>query len=462
MELIGRAVANKPDYAEAHNSRANILTELGRLEDAVESYRKALDLHPGFAHARNNLGVALRELGRSQDACGCYREALARRPDYPEAHYNLGNALKDLGKVTEAAESYRWALVYRPDYTEAHRRLADVRTHGEYDHEIQAMEDLFAKDGLSDQQRMYLAFGLGKAYDDLGETDKAFGFLAEGNAIKKATLDYSRGEQESLFAATMRNFDAGLFSRLDGGGVQGESPIFIVGLPRSGTTLVEQILASHPGVRAGGELDTLSRVIATAFGLVTDGDFVDGLNKAAGREFERAGREYLTLARQRTGEGGTFTDKMPDNFRHIGMIKLMLPDARVIHCRRGAQDTCWSLFKTYFTGPGHGYAYDLAELAPYFKLYEDLMAHWHAVLPGFVYDIAYEDLVANQEGRTRALLDHCGLDWNDACLDFHRTDRPVRTASATQVRHPLHGDSLAAWKRYESHLAPMLEGLRKN
>ncbi len=229
-------------------------------------------------------------------------------------------------------------------------------------------------------------------------------------------------------------------------------------MPRSGTTLVEQILASHPDVYGGGELGDLKRIITSYFGMEDDTGFADKIRQTESEYFIGAGDEYVTSVRNHFNTDKFITDKMPGNFKFIGMIRLMLPNAKVIHCRRDPLDTCLSIFKNYFS-KSHYYAYDLTELGKYYNLYRDLMKHWHSVLPDFIYDIQYEDVVADQEKQSRALLEHCGLEWDDACLEFHRTDRPVMTASASQVRRPIYKDSVQSWKRYENWLAPLLDVL---
>ena len=230
-------------------------------------------------------------------------------------------------------------------------------------------------------------------------------------------------------------------------------------MPRSGTTLVEQILASHPKVHRAGELNYLHRVVTSRFTKIDDARFAESLNQASTGDFSGAGGEYIRMIRERADSAGFITDKMPLNFHLIGMIKLMLPNAKIIHCCRDPLDTCLSIFKNYFSFDGHYYAYDLDEIGRYYNLYRDLMRHWRHVLPGFIYDIQYENLVAEQEKQSRALLAYCGLEWDDACLEFHKTDRPVQTASSAQVRRPIYKDSVQSWKRYENQLAPLRDVL---
>ena len=484
-----KALELKPDYADVHYNLGIALHAQGKLKAAISAFREALELKPGYAEAYYNLGIALNDQGTLDEAVAAYHEAVAQKPDYAEAHNNLGNALKDqgkldqavaafrkslelkpntsethsnlgnalnsLGKMAEAVASYRQALAIKPDNAEAHRHLAGVETRSEYDNDIKAMEAAYGAPGLGDQARMHLAFGLGKSFEDLRQYEKAFGFFVTGNAIKRGTYEFSMESIEGYFECLMNLFTPDLFGKHQAAGSSDETPIFVLGMPRSGTILVEQILASHPNVHGAGELACLNRIVTSNFRGVDDPHFTGSISQASIGDFSSAGGEYIAMIRERADAERFITDKMPENFRLIGMIKLLLPKAKIIHCCRDPLDTCLSIFKNYFSGGGISYAYNLGELGQYYNLYSELMAHWGTVLPDFIYDIHYEDLVADQESQSRALVAHCGLEWDDACLEFHKTDRPIRTASNVQVRRPIYQDSVRSWKHYEDWLAPL-------
>ena len=407
------ALSLKPDYAEAHYNLGNALKDLGMQDDAAASFQKAIDFNSEFAEAHFNLGNALKELGKLNEAEASYHMALNLSPDFAEANNAIGNVLQDLGRLDDAAECYHKALKKKPDFAEANRNLANVKVFSKYDNDINAMEDAYAAPGLGDEQRMHLAFGLGKAFEDLREYEKAFGFFLTGNFIKRGTLDYSNEGVEKSFGNLMNLFSNGLLAERQRTGSSDEPPIFILGMPRSGTTLVEQILASHPDVLGGGELDYLTRTVVTNFSKINDAKFNDSVNQAGAGRFSNAGTEYMELTRKRFPEARFITDKLPYNFQLIGMIRLILPNAKIIHCCRDKRDTCLSIFKNYFTKDSHYYAYDLCELGQFYNLYSNLMNHWHSVLPGFIYDIHYEDLVSDQERNSRALIEYCGLEWDD-------------------------------------------------
>ena len=454
-----RAIALKPDYVEAYSNLGNAFCDLKRHDEGIASYHKAIALKPDYAEAYGNLGNALSDLNRHDEGIASHHKAIALKPDYAEAWINLGTIVQSLGKLDEAAECYRKALAIEPDLTEAHRHIAGLKKFTGRDHDFKAMEAAWARPDLSEDQRMHLAFGLGKASEDLQQYEAAFEFFATGNAIKRTGYDFSIKEVETQFNDLKGLFTKKLFSDHPASGTSDETPIFILGMPRSGTSLVEQILASHPQIHGAGELDDLIRTIEADFGKTGDAAFADRIKGADTGGFSRAGDKYVKKIRKQAGDAKFVTDKMPQNFRWIGMIKLMLPNARIIHCRRDPMDTCLSIFKNFFAVDGHYYAYELGELGRYYSLYRDLMTHWNDVMPDFIYDIRYEDVIADQETHTRALLDYCGLDWNDACLQFHKTDRTVHTASSAQVRRPIYKNSVRSWKNYENWLLPLSEAL---
>ena len=443
-----QAVAQSPGFAVAHNNLAVALKELGRPDEAVAASDEALRLKPDFAEAHGNRGNALQILGRIHDAEAAYREAVDHKPNFAEAHSNLGNALQELGRLDEAAAAYQRALDLKPNFPAAHRAIGAVKSYAPDDPAIGRMTALLDNPALGDDDAIQLWFALAKAHDDTGDHDRAFDAMARGNELKRNAVDFDVTAFENAAEAIIESFTAPLFERLRGAGAESDLPIFIVGMPRSGTTLVEQILGSHPDVHGAGELANMD---ALAAGLdVTDSD---------NESWRRRGERYLDAIRVHAPDSPRITDKMPMNFRHIGLIHLMLPEAPIINVTRDSRDTGLSCFKTLFS---HGveFSYDLAELGRVYRTYQRLMGHWRTVLPGRVLDIAYEDVVADLEGAARRLVDHCGLDWDARCLAFHETERPVRTASAAQVRRPLHDNSVGRWRRYEDHLGPLLDALK--
>ncbi|MEJ2452406.1 MAG: sulfotransferase [Gammaproteobacteria bacterium] len=305
---------------------------------------------------------------------------------------------------------------------------------------------------------MELAFALGKVYADLKLDAQSFEYYRQGNALKRATLDYSIGQDRELFAAIKQTVTSEFLQRHAGTGCDDATPIFIIGMPRSGTTLTEQILASHSQVHGAGELNELKFLIERACESHTQ-EFPQGLLGLNKTELSAIASTYLERLHAYAPGAPRITDKMPHNFLYLGLIHLLFPKAKIIHCLRNPMDNALSIYRALFAR-SHAYAYDLEELGQYYHLYQDLMAHWRELMPGGFYELRYEDLVSDQETQTRRLLDYCELPWEDACLEFYQTSRVVRTASLAQVRQPMHRNSVEAWRRFERQLQPFVQALR--
>ncbi|MEE8274690.1 MAG: sulfotransferase [Alphaproteobacteria bacterium] len=456
--LIGKAIAAGDAPAAYHANLGAVLRDRGETEAAVASYRRALDIDRDLAAAHNGLGGALEDGGRTADAVEAYRRAVALEPDYAEAHNNLGGALAEVGRLADAAAALRRAIALTPGYGEAHYNLSTITTYAAGDAQIALMEEVVSNSETSDDDAMRLSFALARAHDDTGDYARAFACLVEANRLKRRSIDFSITAAETAAERIIEAFPAALLGRAEG--CDSELPVFIVGMPRSGTTLVEQILASHREVHGAGELPEVGRLAAGVArrrpGSATP--FLDGVRETSPEGWRELGAAYVAAVGARSPSARRITDKMPDNHRWVGFIHLMLPKARIVHCTRDARDTCLSCFRSLFPD-GQPFAYDLAELGRYYRLYERLMAHWNAALPGRILELRYEDVVVDLEGEARRLVDFCGLAWDDACLAFHETERPVHTTSAAQVRRPVYGTSVARWRRYERLLGPLLEAL---
>ena len=361
------------------------------------------------------------------------------------------------GRLELAAEAFRRVLRQEPGASDAHLHLALMRHHDQEDEEL---GDLLAVYAVADaSQRIPLGFALGKIYEDLGQVDRAAGYYAKANAARRAELKFSIADVAAEFAALKATFTPELFARFAGAGNRTEQPIFIVGMPRSGSTLTEHILASHPDVLGGGEMNLIDRLEATMLEQSHVASLVEFVGKAAPAAMEGWAGAYLAPVKQALGTKHRFTDKNLDNFRRIGLIKLLFPEARIVHCVRDPLDTCFSIWRRLFGGDSVPFGYDQAELGRYYALYRELMRHWREVLPGFIYDQIYEDLVATPEPAMRQLLDFCRLPWDARVLDFHKTERGITTASAAQVRQPVYADSIGAARAYAPHLEPLLAEL---
>ena len=459
------ALLLRPDYAEALSNRGVALHELKRLEEALVSYDHALTVRPDYAEALSNRGATLHELARFEEALASYERALALGPGLADAYNNVGNVLKELGQLQKAQNAYLEALRLDPNNTGVYLNLADSKTFRSGDPHLAAMEQLAAKEeGLSKVDRIQLDFALSKAYADLKDFHRSFEHLRAGNAGKRATISYDETSALAFFDRIEAAFTRELIAAKSGGGDVSPMPIFVLGMPRSGTTLIEQILSSHPMVYGAGELQTLNEVVLTVCGpdgnVIPFPEFVPALDAAVLRQI---GARYVAavgeLAPKGNGlKGERLTDKMPSNYYFAGLIHLALPNAKIIHTIRDPVDTCISCFSRLFTIE-QNQTYDLGELGRYYKRYEQLMRHWHRVLPpGRLLDVRYEDVVADLEGQVRRIIAYCGLPWDDHCLTFYKTDRPVRTESA-QVRRPIYNSAVGRWRVYEEHLGPLLSAL---
>jgi tetratricopeptide (TPR) repeat protein len=460
-EIMRRALAIEQRSDKLHLHYATILVDQGKIEESSVAAERSLALNPKNHDAVNLMGRVAFERGDLESALVQYRRALALKPDLADAYNNMGNVLKELGQLDEAREVYLKALELDPNVTGVYVNLADSMKFTATDPHLATMQALAAKtDGLSKTDRLQLDFALGKAFSDLKDHRRSFQHLLAGNAGKRSMISYDEASALALFDRIETVFSADLIASKTGGGDPSQIPIFVLGMPRSGTTLVEQILASHPTVHGAGELKTLNDVVLTVRdaggNTIPYPELMTAINSAA---LKQIGARYVSLIREMTPHGDRVTDKMPSNYYFAGLIHLALPNAKIIHTVRDPIDTCISCFSKLFSAE-QNHTYDLGELGRYYKRYQQLMQHWHRVLPpGRILDVRYEDVVADLEGQARRILEYCGLPWDERCLSFHETDRPVRTASATQVRQPIYKSAVGRWRVYEEFLQPLLSGL---
>ncbi len=452
--LIRRALERNPGFAEGHNALAIALRAQGRLDEALGHFEKALAIAPDLAEPHNNYAATLLMLNRFDEAAEHYQRALALKPNMAEAHHGYGNLLTIFGRTDEARLAIEQAIDLMPRRAEFYRSLGEVKRLRAGDRQI-AMVEALAREpsALPEDERIHLDFALGKIYADLGQHQRAFRHLLVGYARKRKQIDYEEAAALQRFAVTRDLFSAEVMAERAGLGDPSPLPVFIIGMPRSGTTLVEQILASHPLVHGGGERGDFE---AAAAGLAAADDTPPDVGAA---ELRRVGAAYLDRARALAPDAARITDKMPGNFRFAGLIHLALPNARIIHTVRDPVDTCLSCFSILFGGD-QPYSYDLAELGRFYQAYRALMAHWRAVLPaGTMLEVRYETLVADFEAQARRIIAHCGLGWDNSCLEFHKVQRPVRTASSYQVRQPLYQTSVGRSRPYAAMLGPLLAAL---
>jgi len=451
---FSKMVELQPDNPEPYFNLGIALYDQGKLNEAVTIFRRVIELKPDYVAAHYNLGNFFMEQGKLDEAIESFNKAMELKPDYAEASCNLGLLYKELGQTDDAVASFKKSLSLKPDYVRAYKGLSLIVKYTEENHITKTMESLYARKGISGVDRKDLGFALGKTFEDLGDYEKSFDYILEANRLKRKSYNYSIQNDYDLFARIKEVFSPEFFAAHPNSGFKDKTPIFILGMPRSGTTLVEQILASHSQVYGAGELGVLIELTGSLCAGEERGVFPECVLHLGETALAKIGSGYIDKIRKYSPDADFITDKLPHNFLRVGLIKIILPNAKVIHCVRNPMDTCLSIFKMDFTTP-HGYAYDMVELGQYFNLYRDLMAHWEKVLPGFMHTIKYEDLVSDQHDKTKNLLDFCGLPWDEACLFFHKTERRVSTASLAQVRQPIYQDSVELWKRYEKQLEPL-------
>jgi len=459
-----KTIARRPDYPDAWCNLGNVLQAQGEYVAAVAAFEHAISLSADFAHHFPqifiNLGNALMELGRSEEALQAYQDAVHARSDYVGAYLALGNAYLQHGRREAATGALRHAISLNPQSGGAYRNLAETKRFQERDSDVEAMEKLFQRDELDSSDKTELAFALGKVYGDLKEDAKSFDYYLQGNHLKRQSLDYSIEKDRALFSLIKQTFTPEFLQQHQGIGLDDPAPIFIIGMPRSGTSLTEQILASHSQVHGAGELNDLRIVIEHACDEQGE-NYPSALMQLDNDELLKIATVYLERLHAYMPTAPRITDKMPHNFLYVGLIHLLLPKAKIIHCQRNPMDNALSIFKVLFSAGKHAYAYSLEELGQYYHLYQNLMAHWRRLLPGAFYDLVYEDLVSDQEEQTRRLLEYCELPWEETCLAFHRTERVVRTASLVQVRQPMHASSVEGWRRVEQQMQPFVRALHE-
>jgi tetratricopeptide (TPR) repeat protein len=453
-----KAVEIRPDYAEAHSALGTALRACGKLDDAIAAYRRAITLKPEFAEAYCNLGRILHDQGKSQEAIDALRRGILLDGSSAEAHNSLGLVLRAVGKLSEGRAAVVEAIRLEPRSTRYRRHLSEMIRFRNEDSHLTEMENLLDEaDTLALDERTDLHFALGKAYDDLGRHAEAAQQWLRGNALKRRQVAYDAGAADEGFERIRSVFAQDRLGLRGGVGHPSGIPVFIIGMPRSGTTLAEQILASHPRVFGGGEMKYFAGAVRETEA-ARDALYPDVVSTMTGSDFANLGKRYLAESLRLAPPGVLHvTDKMPNNFLFAGLIHLSLPNAPIIHTVRNPVDTCLSCFSKLFTGQ-QNHTYDLAELGRYYRQYQLLMAHWKRVLPaGRILDVHYEELVEDVEGQARRIVAHCGLEWDRRCLSYQQNDRPVRTASATQVRQPVYKSSVGRWRPYRAFLAPLLQ-----
>jgi len=444
------AINLNPKYFQAHLNLGSSLHAIGQLEHSVNSYKAAIAINSDNAEVYNDLGVILQQIGRVSSAVKQYDRAIQIEPDYFEAHNNLGIAFQELGQFDLAIDSFENSISANPNFAEGYHNLSYLKKYTSDDQQIYKMESLLNKGNLKLSDQIHLCLALATINENLGNFKNFFEFLHKGNSLRKQELNYSFEKDQKLFSTIKKIFRS---PQLISSQSSSKRLVFVVGMPRSGTTLVEQILASHSRVYGAGELDALDEIVTASFK-----EFKSN-NNLFYENFLKNTKKYNDYISSLKVPEEVVTDKMPLNFRYIGFILSAFPDAKIIHLKRDARAICWSNYKCFFIKKENGYSYNLGDLSRFYALYHDLMIFWHEKFPNKIYDLCYEDLTTNQEIEIRNLLNYCELEWDEDCLNFHKNKRELKTASAVQVRQKIYQGSSDAWKRHEHNLSPLIKAL---
>jgi tetratricopeptide (TPR) repeat protein len=455
--MLQEALRFAPDFMLAILDLGKLYKEQDRYAEAIGCFDRAIALEPTHVQAHVLRAATLARASFTPEAAAAYRHCLELRPRHAGALLGLGHALKASGDYAGAVASYDACIGLTPDSGETWWSLANLKTYRFDDAAIATMENHAASEGLGTQSRVNFLFALGKAWEDRGDYERAWDFYREGNARQRAEVRYDPVQTELVNDRIIAVYTAEFLASLAGAGDPDRAPIFILGLPRSGSTLLEQILASHSSVEGTAELPYVGRV-ATSLNLNRPSgiNYPEAMRELSSANVAALGARYLALARvHRRTDAPRFIDKMPNNFPNAGLIALMLPNAKIIDARRHPLDACFSCWRQLFA-KGQNFTYDLTEIGEYYLQYQRMMDHWDRVLPGRVLTVQYEEVVSNLEAQVRRLLEFCGLPWEDECLRFHESSRAVRTPSAEQVRQPIYDRSVGHWRRYERHLGELV------
>jgi cytochrome c-type biogenesis protein CcmH/NrfG len=460
--LLERCLELAPGFEEARHNYAIVLNRVNKPEQAILELERLLRGDPTNPAYRNLKAVALCHTGDYETAIDIYTALVNEHPRQAPIWLSLGHAAKTAGHLDRAIAAYRTCIELEPDFGEAYWSLANLKTFQFTDVQLETMQRALTRSDLKQENRLCLEFAVGKALEDRAEYAPSFQHYANGNTQRLAQIPYSADDTTARLQRVRQTYTAQFFRERAGMGCDAVDPIFIVGMPRAGSTLIEQILSSHSAVEGTMELPDIISITRALRNAATDkqaGAYHDALARLRGDELRALGEQYLARTRIHRKLGRPyFIDKMPNNFAHVGLIHLVLPNARIIDARRHPLACGFSCFKQHFAH-GQNFSYGLDNIGRYYRDYVDLMAHFDAVLPGRVHRVIYEDLVENTERQVRSLLDYCGLPFEDACLRFFENERPVRTASSEQVRQPIYRSGMDHWQHYEAWLGPLKAAL---
>jgi len=461
IKVYNKGIKIDPNYAMIYNNLGTIYygknsfaeDYQSNIKKAEQLYKKSINLNPKIPEANSNLGNLYNSIGKNEESIKYHKLAISADRKYLFSYLNIANVYIAIGDFSNARKYLNESILINPDFTPAHRLLSRITKYTTKTSHFLQMENLFEKKKFNDDiNKMNIAFSLGKANEDIGETVKSFGYYKLANKINRSKINFSIENEKRYFEEIKNTYNKNLFDKYKHFTFENKSPIFIVGMPRSGTTLVEQILSSHTKVYGADEIMYLPQLIDKYFGLDKLNSYLRGVLDFKNTDLTKLAKEYISLTKSVSKNSERITDKLPANFLYIGLIKLILPNSKIIHCLRNPKDNIFSIYKNYFSGNKIKYAYDISETVEYYNLYTDLMNFWNKLIPNFILNLKYEDLINDTKKEIKNLLNFCELSWENNCLEFYKNKRPIKTASDTQVRNKIYNSSVNKWKKYERFL----------
>jgi len=456
IDYYKKGLGIDPNFAMIYNNLGLIYFHKNtpeHIKKAEELYIKAISLDNNIPEPYTNLGSLYRSANKLDEAINSYKKAIQINPNFIYAHNNLANIYIAMGKFDNAKDHLNKVIRIDPNFHLAHRTLSRLVKYNKGDQHFKDLEKIYSN--INDKDiyfKINISFALGKAHEDINNFKKSFEFYKNANFYYRKKINFSIQSEINRFKEIKETFNAELYNKYPKSGYNDSSNIFIVGMPRSGTTLVEQILSSHPDVFGADEVDFIPQIIRKRFGQKSMSLYFNQVLDFDAKEFCVLGEEYIAKIKSISSNAKRATDKLPKNFESIGFIKLILPNAKIIHCTRNSRDNCFSIFKNHFVGSGINFAYDLNEICSYYNIYSELMNHWSYVFPDFIFQAKYENLISNTKDEVKKLLEWCDLTWSNDCLNFEKNKRLINTASDVQARKKIYNTSVDTWKKYDTFL----------
>jgi Tfp pilus assembly protein PilF len=443
-----------PNFAEIYNNLGLLFTHHKSDNDKAENFfKKSIFLNKNIPEPYNNLGSLYKSLDKNDKALNCFKKSIEINQNFFHAYHNIGVVYIHIGKFDEAKKNFFKAIEINPHYTRSHRSLSRLIKYTNHEKHLSKLNKVYSEINVQDiEGKTNIAFALGKAYEDIKNFDKSFNFYKQANTIYQKKINISMKSEKDDFFSTKNTFHKKIYEKYLKSGSSDASTIFILGMPRSGTTLVEQILSNHSKVFGAGEQDIINEIVQKKFTNKKLSLFLEPAIDSNKNILKEIGDEYLNKMKNISNNSERSTDKLPFNFFWIGLIKLILPKSKIIHCFRDPKDNCFSIYKNHFQKGTINYSYDLNNIVEYYNLYSDLMNYWNKLFPNFMFNIKYESLVSNTKNEIINMLNFCDLVWDDNCLNFYKNKRSVKTASNVQVRSKIYNSSIGFWKNYEKHL----------